>query len=316
MGNKRNFAIKHLIYLFLFIVLFTTSYAVKAVDFERGQKTGVLIQNLELLKNSNGKIVEQKLIRIKSKWSDKIECYRIKHLSDGLKVVGFILKPKVEGHKFPVIIFNRGGNREYGKITEKTLRYLSYLSSNNYVVIASQYRGNDGGQGREEFWDKDIDDVLNLIPLAKSLQFTKPSKIVMIGYSRGGMMTYLAIKHGAKIKAAVVVSGITDLIQTYNERKPEMKRVIEDLVGFNRDEWKKRSAFYWPEKLNVPILILHGGNDWRVNVNQAKKLAKKLNKLGKTYELVVFPEGNHGLNKHRRERNRRIFEWFNRYLQQ
>ena len=58
-----------------------------------------------------------------------------------------------------------------------------------------------------------------------SLPFVEPEKIVMLGYSRGGMMTYLAIKHGAKIKAAAVVSGVSDLEQAYNEREQGMKRV-------------------------------------------------------------------------------------------
>ncbi|MCD6130206.1 MAG: prolyl oligopeptidase family serine peptidase [Deltaproteobacteria bacterium] len=242
--------------------------------------------------------------------------YREKFRGGRLKSVGFILKLKDEGSKFPVIIFNRGGNREFDKITVRKLKYLSYLASNNYVVIASQYRGNEGGEGHEEFGGKDIDDVLNLIPLAKSLPFTVPNKIVMLGFSRGGMMMYLAIKHDAEIKAAAVVGGVTDLTQTYSEREEGMKNVIRELVGMDKNEWKKRSAFYWPEKINVPILILHGGNDWRVKVSQAKKLSERLKESGNVHELVIFPKGDHGLNTHCAERNRRIFEWFDRYLQQ
>jgi len=279
--------------------------------------TPSLIQDLGLLKDLNGKIVEQKLLVSKSKYSDKVDCHRIMYISDGLEVVGFVLKPKAKNSKSPVIIFNRGGNREYFKITEKTLAYLSFLSANNYVVIASQYRGNDGVlHGRDEFGGKDVNDVLNLIPLAKSLPFTESNKIVMIGYSRGGMMTYLAIKHGADIKAAAVVSGFTDIEQTYNEREERMKTVIRELVGMDIKEWKKRSAYYWSEKIDVPVLILHGDADWRVNVSQSKKLSKKLNDEGKPHKLIVFPQGNHDLGPpHTKTRDRLIFEWFNKYLQ-
>ena len=316
MSNKIRFKIKHSIYSFLvIIVFFATGCTTGTVGLKKGEKTPALVQDLTVLRNSNGKIVKQKSVRIKSKWSDGVECYRIKYLSDKLKVVGFILKPKGEGSKFPVMIYNRGGNREFGKITKRTLKYLSYLSSNNYLVVASQYRGNDGAWGQEEFGGKDINDVLNLIPLAKSLSFADPNKIVMLGFSRGGMMTYLAIKEGAKIKAAAVVGGITDLNQTYKEREEAMRNVIRELVGMDRNEWEKRSAYYWPEKINVPVLILHGQGDWRVKVSQAKKLAERLKELGKVHELVVFPEGDHGLNTHRSERNRKLFEWFDRYLQ-
>jgi len=267
-------------------------------------------------KNDNGKILEQKLITVDSKFKNEIDCYRIKYLSDGLEVVGFIVKPKKINNKLPVIIFNRGGNREYYKITEETLRILSYYASQNYVILASQYRGNDGGQGHEAFGGKDVNDVLSLIPLAQSLSYTDSTKIVMLGASRGGMMTYLAIKAGADIRAAAVISGFTDLFQTYQERDDKMKKVLRELVGNDDNEYKIRSACYWPEKIDVPVLILHGEDDWRIKVTQAQKLSKKLAAAGKVHKLVVYPKGDHGLKTHQHERDRRILEWFETYLKQ
>ena len=38
-----------------------------------------------------------------------------------------------------------------------------------YVVVASQYRGNDGGEGREEFGGADVNDVLNLLPVLEQV---------------------------------------------------------------------------------------------------------------------------------------------------
>jgi len=119
----------------------------------------------------------------------------MEYLSDGLRVVGLIVKPKKEG-KYPVVIYNRGGHMEGGKIDVKELLGLSMFARQEYVVIASQYRGNDGGEGKEEYGGADINDVLNLIPLAKSLPFTDGDRIVMYGASWGGLMTYLAIKGG------------------------------------------------------------------------------------------------------------------------
>jgi dipeptidyl aminopeptidase/acylaminoacyl peptidase len=305
--------IKYLVYLFIAMII--SSFAFGANFLNAQEKPGIIIQDLSLLKNLDGKIVEQKMVKLKSGWSDKVECYKIKYLSDRLKVIGFLLKPKVEGTKFPVMIYNRGGNLDFGKISEGTLGYLSYLASNNYVVLASQYRGNDGGEGREEFGGRDVNDVLNLIPLARSLPFTAPDKIAMLGYSRGGMMTYLAIKRGAEIKAAAVVGGVIDIEQVYVERDESMKNVIKELVGMKESAWRERSVYYWPEKINVPLLILHGEEDWRVKVSQAKKLSEKLKELGREHELVIFPKGDHGLDTHREERNKKIFEWFAKYLQ-
>ena len=272
-------------------------------------------QDTRVLKEKSGSIVEQRIVNFDSKFKDNIECYKIKYLSDDLKVVGFILKPKSDVSKFPVLIYNRGGNREFGKSTERKLKYLSYLASKGYIVLASQYRGNDGGQGQEEFGGKDVNDILNLIPLAKSLAFADSNNIVMLGYSRGGMMAYLAIKEGIDIKAAAVVGGVTDIIQWDKEREHIGEKVLEQLIWpINKEEYMKRSAYYWPEKINVPVLILHGEDDWRVKVSQAEKLSTKLKEAGKTHELVVFPNGDHGLNTHRPKRNKIIFDWFDKYL--
>ena len=314
-SNKMSFKIKHSVCLFLFIVIFSVGCVTETTSLKNQEKASVFTQDLNVLTNSNGKIVEQEAIKIRSKWSDGVECHKIKYLSDGYQVVGFIVKPKGGGSKYPVMIFNRGGNREFGKLTKKSLRYLSFLSSNNYVVLASQYRGNDGGQGKEEFGGKDVNDVLNLIPLAKSLFFADSSKIVMLGFSRGGMMTYLAIKEGAEVKAAAVVGGVTDIIQWDKERDDIGEKVLEELIRPpNKEEYKKRSAYYWPEQINVPVLILHGEDDWRVKASQAKKLSEKLKQAGKVHELEIFSKGDHRLNTHRSERNQRIFNWFERYV--
>jgi len=302
-------------YLYSFIILILLTGCIRiSLDSGRQNQQSYLQQDLTLLLNSNGKIVKLRTINVKSDWSGKVECYKMKYLSDGLQVVGFIIKPKGDCDTYPAIIFNRGGQREYGKITKKWISYLYSLSLNNYVVLASQYRGNDGGQGKDELGGSDVHDVLNLIKTAKSLPFVNPTQIVMLGYSRGGSMTYQAIKYGAEIKAAAVVGGSTDMAQTYNKREEGMKKVIRKLVGTDRTEWEKRSAYYWPEKINVPVLILHGEDDWRVNVSQAKKLAEKLDEAGKVYELVVFPNGDHALYTHPSERDQRILNWFERYL--
>jgi dipeptidyl aminopeptidase/acylaminoacyl peptidase len=279
------------------------------------ESSSFLTQDKSKLKDTNGTLVEQRGFRIESEFGKEIDCHRIVYLSDGLRVVGFIVKPARIESRLPVILFNRGGGLEYGNITKENLIYLSFLASQGYVLIASQYRGNSGGEGREEFGGKDVDDVLNLIPLAKSLPFTDPSKIGMLGFSRGGMMTYLAIKEGAPIKAAAVVGGLSDLIQFLEGKgKDKIKHVIRKLVGPDIEEYKKRSAYDWPERINVPVLILHGEEDRVVDVSQAKKFGEKLKALGKPHELIIFPNGGHGLNNLRSQRDRIILEWFAKYL--
>ena len=147
----------------------------------------------------DGKLVQSSPVRIENAGPrtrallDKVDVRSITYLSDGLKVKGYLAAPK-EGTKLPCVIYNRGGNRSFGALNdEEAVRLLGRIASWGYVVAASEYRGNQGGEGREEFGGADVDDVLNLIPLLESTPQADASRIGMYGWSRGGMMTYEAL---------------------------------------------------------------------------------------------------------------------------
>jgi dipeptidyl aminopeptidase/acylaminoacyl peptidase len=248
------------------------------------------------------------------------ECQRLTYLSDGLRVTAYLWKPKdTAGRKLPLILFNRGGNRDFGELSPwEQEGFYSYVS-NGFVVLASQYRGVDGGEGREEFGGADVHDVLSLLPLARSLGYVDLGHVFLLGESRGGMETYLALKAGAPVNAAAVVSGEADLVASSRNRPEMVYAVYRQLIpGFTQNGpalLRERSAVDWPEKINVPLLILHGTADWRTSPkDQALALAEKLQALGKTYELVMYAQDSHGLPFHWRDRDQRIVEWFKRYL--
>lgn len=77
---------------------------------------------------------------------------------------------------------------------------MGKMASWGYVVVASQYRGNDGGEGIEQFGGDDVNDVLNLIPVLNQLPKADTSRVGIEGGSRGGMMTYLAMKNHVNLK--------------------------------------------------------------------------------------------------------------------
>jgi len=112
----------------------------------------------------------------------------ITYISDGLKVKGYVAYPADTSKKYPCVIWNRGGISEKGVIDSYTARGLfGQIASWGYVVFASQYRGNAGGEGTDEFGGDDVNDVLNLIPLANGLEFADTEKWGIEGWSRGGL---------------------------------------------------------------------------------------------------------------------------------
>lgn len=233
---------------------------------------------------------------------EDIEMYKIGYSSDGLNVVGYLVKPKIIDDKAPVIIFNRGGNQEFGKLTDRHAKFwFSRYTDRGYVVLASQYRGNDGGEGQEEFGGSDLNDVKALIDVVKQTDYMDNDQIYMIGGSRGGMMTYMACRNSDDIKAATVFVGLSDCIESYENRDQGMKNVLTSLIGGTpeekEEEYIKRSAYYWADEITVPIYIFHGGEkDWRVSTNQAVKMAQKLEEYSKEYKLKIYEDEGHSFS--------------------
>ncbi len=247
--------------------------------------------------------------------STDLELLKIRYVSDGLKIVGFIYKPRqTEGRKLPAIIFNRGGLAD-GAIGPRNFNYLYEMhryASEGFVVIASQYRGTDGSEGKDEVAGADTDDVMSLIPLARSLPYVDMSRLFMWGYSRGAMMTLQALKRGAPVRAVAVVGAPADLRANVNNPGfMQMARSTYPDFETRLDEHlKSRSAILWADKIEVPLLIMQGGADTAVSPSQALNLAQKLEEQGKTYELVVYARDNHGIFLNAEDRLRRTVDWF------
>jgi len=251
---------------------------------------------------------------------DSIEIFWITYLSEGLKIKGLLVKPRKKGN-YPCIIYNRGGNRELGALLiANGAITLGQIAKKGYVVIASQYRGNGGSEGKEEFGGKDVNDVIILTEVLEEVESANTEKIGMYGWSRGGMMTYISLTKTDKIKAAVVGGAISDSFATIEDR-PEMETgVYAELIPnyeINKEfELEKRSAIKWAEKFpkDVPLLMLHGNSDWRVKPEQSLRLALEFDKERIPYRLIIFEGGNHGIIEHRKEVNEQVINWFDRFL--
>ncbi|PWI31620.1 peptidase [Flavobacteriaceae bacterium LYZ1037] len=254
------------------------------------------------------------------KYMDSIKIYAISYLSDGLKVNGFLVMPKQTG-TYPCIIYNRGGNRDFGalKIAQAAI-FLGEVAKEGYVVIASQYRGNAGSEGQEEFGGKDVNDVTILPEVLEEIEEADTQRIGMYGWSRGGMMTYIALTKMNNIKAAVVGGAVSDSFSTIKDRPGMETGVLAELIPDyeeNKDiELNKRSAVKWADTFSkhVPILMLHGNADWRVKPEQSLNLALEFEKYRIPYRLIIFEGGDHGITEYRQEVKNQVINWFDRYL--
>jgi dipeptidyl aminopeptidase/acylaminoacyl peptidase len=249
----------------------------------------------------------------------RFELQKVTYMSDGLRVVAYLYKPvRTAGALLPAIVFNRGSTVR-GDIAPELVSFFRRLASEGFVILAPMYRQSDGGEGRDEVGGADVNDLMNVVPLAKSLGFIDTNNLFMYGESRGGMMTYQAVRKGFPVKAAAVFGAFTDLDalikyrpQVYQPRT--LKQIWPDFDARRDEIIKSRSAVYWPETLDVPLLIMHGGADWSVNPSQSLTIAQKLQDLGKSYELVIYAGDGHILSRNQEDRDRRAIAWFKRHM--
>ena len=253
---------------------------------------------------------------------DKVEIYSIAHISDGLFLTGFMVAPKAPG-EFPCIVFNRGGNQDMGQLqlVGTVVEIMAPLAAKGYVVVGTNYRGNSGGEGKEQFGGDDVNDVRNLIKSLSEFEKANTEKIGLLGISRGGMMNYLTLKSepGLNIKAIVNIGGITDMNETIKHHHQIEDVAIELIPDFHQNretELEKRSAVYWADELpkDVPILILHSKEDQHVSYSQIPSFADSLLAYGVPHKLVSFEDDNHGLLNPREIVKELVLTWFDDYV--
>jgi dipeptidyl aminopeptidase/acylaminoacyl peptidase len=247
------------------------------------------------------------------KSGEKAEGFRITYMSEGLKITGIMIRPKGFDGPRPVIIYNHGGVMKWGRIVLSEILEFYHLAEQGYIVLASNFRGTHGSEGKEEMGGGDITDILNMIKVADRLEHADKHNIFFWGFSRGGAATYKALTYTDRISAAIIHAGPVNFLQEY--RRAEFDEHIFPYVvpGYNTNKdtaLRAISALHWVDQMApVPLLLLHGENDKRVLAEDSIKMANKLKELGRNYRLIIYEDGDHNLLAHYKEVRQSIDLW-------
>ncbi|MCX6157699.1 MAG: prolyl oligopeptidase family serine peptidase [Ignavibacteriota bacterium] len=270
--------------------------------------------------NRQIELIDAEKALIKSGWGNEtlenVSLSKIIYNSEGYDVEGFICKPKDSSVKYPLILWNRGGDEDNGKL-DNFLAWgiLGEIASWGYVVIASQYRKND------EFGGKEINDVMNILKIGMLLEEYDGMNIGVEGWSRGGMMTYQLLTKLKFIKCAVVVAGLADL-RTNFERNLKLKNKFNSLFPNAseeriNEEIRKRSAveFHKDIDMDTPILLIHGTNDNKVLYEDSVNMYMRLVDQSRAdINFETIQKGDHYLSRNRKEVQTLRKQWFDKYL--
>lgn len=249
--------------------------------------------------------------------------------SDGTVITGKIcLPPDFDPNKkYPLIVYYYGGTTP----TERGISspYCAQLfASRDYVVYVIQPSGTIGfGQ---EFsarhvntWGKrTADDIIEgTKQFCKEHPFVNDKKIGCLGASYGGFMTQYLQTQTDIFAAAVSHAGISDLTSYWGEGywgySYNAIAAADSYPWNNRDLFTKQGSLFNADKINTPLLLLHGTLDTNVPIGESIQIFNALKILGKTVEFITVEGENHFVLDYdkRVKWQNSIMAWFARWLQ-
>ncbi len=247
---------------------------------------------------------------------------------DGWVLEGWLLKPDGfdPSRRYPLVLQIHGG--PHGQYGWAFFHEFQILVGMGYLVFYMNPRGSDG-YGEvfrtavvRDWGGKDFIDLMSsLDQLIERTGFVETSRMGVGGGSYGGFMTNWVVGQTDRFSAAVSMRSISNLVSEYSQHDIVLWGMLElgpppypDL-----DELWKRSPIRYVQNIKTPLLLTCGEMDLRCAISQSEELFGAMRLLGKTVELVRFPEESHDISRggrpdRRVERLRRIASWYERFL--
>ncbi len=247
---------------------------------------------------------------------------------DGWVIEGWLLKPENfdPAKLHPLVLEIHGG--PHGQYGWTFFHELQILAGMGYLVLYTNPRGSDGYGERfrrevvRDWGGKDFVDLMTALDqLIERTGAVDTTRIGIGGGSYGGYMTNWAIGQTDRFAAAVAMRSISNLVSEYSQHDIVIWGSLElgpppypDL-----DELWRRSPIRYVQNIRTPLLLTCGEMDLRCAISQSEEMFGAMRLLGKTVELVRFPEESHDISRggrpdRRVERLRRIAAWFERFL--
>jgi len=242
----------------------------------------------------------------------------------GLPIRGLLLVPDRGRPPYPTVVVIHGGPTWAWKRTFDPGGALPLWAA-WFAVFLPNYRGSTGrGQAFTRLNLRDpagaeFEDILLGVDDLVARGIADPDRLGVTGGSYGGYLTAWAAVTTDRFRAAVMVSGITDMLSCHLTCNHAFSEVM--FGGDQRDPealrlFIERSPITHVARARTPTLILHGSEDLCTPLGQAEELYKALVLNGVETELVVYPREGHGFQEreHALDAERRTVAWFSRHL--
>lgn len=284
------------------------------------------------LKNKNFKA----LTNINQKLYDGLNLPKIEKryvtTTDGKQMlVWVILPPNFDpSKKYPTLLYAQGGPQSALSQFYSYRWNFQLMASQGYIIVAPNRRGMPGhGVEWNEAISKDwggqvMDDYLSAIDDLAKEPYVDQDRLGAIGASFGGYSVfYLAGIHNKRFKTFISHDGVFDTRTMYGTTE-ELFFVNHDFGGAYWDKTNDTAQKVYNEfnpitkvsEWDTPILIIQGGKDYRVPIEQGLSAYQAAQLLGIKSKLVYFPEENHWVLKPQNALvwQREFFKWLKETL--
>jgi len=228
--------------------------------------------------------------------------------SDGLVIPAYLTVPKgVEAKNLPLVVFPHGG--PWARDGWGFNSYAQFLANRGYAVLAMNFRGSTGygkdflNAGNNEWGRKMQDDITWGVKFLVEKGIVDKNKVAIMGGSYGGYATLAGLAFTPDVYACgVSIVGPSNLITLLNSIPPywESIRQVFYLRMGNLDspegieDLKAMSPLFSADKIKVPLLVVQGANDPRVNKAESDQIVVALRDRGFDVEYIVAPDEGHG----------------------
>lgn len=228
--------------------------------------------------------------------------------------------------KYPLIVYYYGGTSPTPRVFESTYPLQVYAAL-GYVVYNLQPSGTTGfGQAfaarHVNAWgERSADEIIEgTLRFCKEHSFVDDKKIGCIGASYGGFMTQYLQTRTDIFAAAVSHAGISNIASYWGEGY--WGYGYSAAASANSYPWNnprlytEQSPLFSADKINTPLLLLHGSVDTNVPIGESIQMYNALKILGKEVEFITVEGENHAIYGYekRLKWNKTIYAWFARWL--
>ncbi len=251
---------------------------------------------------------------------------------DGTKMQYWVMEPvaKKDGMKYPTILNIHGGpSAMWGPGIFSMWHEYQLENSWGYGVVYCNPRGSGGygdkfKKGNFKDWGTSpaADILASMDDAIKNNSWIDKDQLFVEGGSYAGYMVAWIVSHDNRFKAANAQRGVYDLT-TFMGEGNAWRLVPDHFGGYPWDKEAKavldfNSPYTYVDKINTPLLIIHGDQDLRTGVIQSEMLYKSLKILNKPVEYIRYPKEGHELTRsgnpgRMMDHMLRVIEFFERY---